>query len=183
MEPESNSEEAMILDSGVDEQCDVLQRRSIVKVLVNLQKKPLTTLQVLAKFNSGNATHYLMEAEDFGLVRRFRISKGRNRRYVVNVLTKQGEEAVQMYRVFKILHPHFEWDSYLRYKAKKHRMMQGKLRRLRGESDYADEEDFYRDQYQRRDYSEAGMQWQDSISLPEVTYHFTEDRAVALLEM
>ncbi len=171
-------------DAGVEEECQALEKRSIVKVLVSLKARPLTTLEVLAKFNSRNATHYLMSAEDLGLVRRYKISKGR-KRFVVNVLTKQGEEAVQLYRVFKILHPHFEWDSYRNYKAKKHRMMQGRLRASRGES-YEDEEN-YPDQYQRRDSSssEAGMQWQgqDSIDLPEVSYYFPEERAVALLEM
>ena len=184
IEPESKSKQILILDSGVDEQCEAIQRRAIMKILVALKEKSLTTLQLTVKaFNSGNGCKYIFDAEDLGLVNRYKISKGRSKRYVVNVLTKQGEEAVQMYRVFKILNPHFQWDSYKRYKAKKHRMLLGKLRASRGESYYGDEEDYYSDQYQRRDYSEADMQWQDSISLPEVRYHFTEERAVALLEM
>ncbi len=180
VEFDSNSEDT------IDSQVQAFEKRAVMKVLVSLWKfkKPMSTLQLSVKaFNSANGCQYIDFAEDLNLLHRYIISKGR-RRYKVNVLTRVGEEAVQMLRTFKILNPDFEWDSYRRYKAKKRRMLQGKLRRLRGETYYEDEED-YPDRYQRRDYSssEASTQWQDSMSLPHIEWYFTDKAVVALLEM
>ncbi len=170
----------------IDSQVQAFEKRAVMKVLLSLWKfkKPMSTLQLSVKaFNSANGCQYIDFAEDLNLLHRYIIAKG-TRRYKVNVLTRAGEEAVQMYRVLKILNPDFEWDSYRRYKAKKHRMMRGKIGRLRGETYYEDEEDFdYRDQYLAKDYPEASTEWQDGMSLPQIEYYFTEERAIALLEM
>ena len=91
---------------------EALHRYRVLQIASILRKGPLITAELLWKMSPGRYVaywmhRYVMEAEMFGVISRWRIATDRARRYIVNCITRNGKELLYMYRVMKILDPEF----------------------------------------------------------------------------